>query len=597
MTTSGERNALDPDLVPVHHRIRDLLGRFPEGRIPAASIKALREDVMRPLPGSHQPDRPIDGSSDFEARKQQRIAAHAARIEALRSAGTATGHDLELLTEQLRHTANGLGRVSQVDVSDLDLPPERLRTIALHLLQTGATGVEVLVGLHLMADVAEADDALPLRDLALLGRDFEYHALAALKRIPACAPHLFWLAFRVPRPGLDNVAESIGGLPDDDLQALVDALSIAEAAFLVHTLASLGRKPPRFIGNRRFASVLRNAAESTEALGAYPVSLVLIAQLWDDVRYGRSALLGFAPGEREATAEGFRSALASREALDAVEGTLVSHPHSADLIWLRAQLDRAARAERESFPPGIAIRVTVPLPSSGADARPHVLIDGVPVVEHLYDRGFADSPERLLQCGHGLRALPEPRDVRLAEGVCVEGCCGALRAVIRRDDASGRVHWEIRDTGKTKEAPVRYEFDAEAYDTEIERAATIFDWEWPARRAGRLLAERLTAEPELLSRWDCRLLWASSWSWERSTLRLSFNFPELPSTQHDTPWLQFGYADTVPDSVDADEGAPEAAVERIVAMLRATDPKTVSRVTGGSREHAQALGYPWPPPR
>jgi len=422
--------------------------------------------------------------------------------------------------------------------------------------------------------------------------------LTALQRIPARAPHLFWLFMRVPRPGpRAHVAEHIGDLPDEGFEALVDALSIAEAAFLVQTLASLESKPSRFVGNRQFAAVLRAASAATEELGAYPVSLVLIAQLWDDVRYGRCALLGFAPGEKEATAEGFRSALASREALDAVERTLVKHPHSADLIWLRTQLDRAARAERESFPPGIAIRVTVPVPSSGHDARPCVLVDGVPLVERLYERGFADSPEWLLQRGDGLRALPEPRDVRLAEGTCVEECCGALRAEIRRDDAAGRVHWQVRDT-RHKDGPTeRFEFDASAYDAEIARAAKIFDWEWPARRAARLLRERISAEPELLSRWGCRLGWTNSWCGERSTLRLSFNFPDHPSTDRDAPWLQFAYTDTVPDSADMGDGAPEAAVERIVAMLRTTDPKTVSTVTGGSREHAEALGYPWPPQR
>lgn len=447
-----------------------------------------------------------------------------------------------------------------------------------------------------MAGAAREDDAYLLRELALFGRSFDRCAFTALEQIPGRAPHLFWIASRKQGRHRDLFTQGICDLPAEDFEALLDSLSIAEAASLVQMLASTGRKPPRFVGDRRFASVLRSAAATPQTLGTALDSLVLIAQLWDDVRYGRCALLDFQPGERESTAEGFRAALASRAARDAVDREMAARPIDGDLIWLRRQIDLAARTVPEALQAGIAIRVTVPLPSSGDDARSNVLVDGVPIIEQLYSHGFRDSPEQVLQRGQGLQATSEPRDVRLSEGTCVEACCGALRTVIRRDEAAGRVHWEVRDTGESDAALARFDFDAAAYDAEVSRAAGDFSWEWPARRAARLVRERILAEPELLSRWDCRLGWANSWSSERSTARLVFSHPSTLPTDLDQPWIQFEYTADVPDSA-VNDGAAEAVVERIVAMLRSTDPKTVSRVCGGSREHAEALGYSWPPQR
>jgi isocitrate lyase len=63
----------------------------------------------------------------------------------------------------------------------------------------------------------------------------------------------------------------------------------------------------------------------------------------------------------------------------------------------------------------------------------------------------------------------------------------------------------------------------------------------------------------------------------------------------DKPWLQFEYTAEVPDAAVVEDDSVEAAVDRIVSSLRTTDPKTMARVCGGSREHAAALGYPWPP--
>lgn len=550
---------------------------------------------QRPRESEPQSDRSADAPPNLEARKRQREAERSALIEALQAAGAASATDFPRFIEQLRSMTFRHHRVLRVEASEVDLPPERIRALALHLLGQGVSATEVQLGLYLMESTSYEEDAVLLRELALLGRDFGYAACKALRRLQAPAAHLYWVACSVTRGDREPYVSAIAELPDEELEALLDSLSIAEVARLVQWFTVLMRTLPRFDGHRRLAEAVLAAAKEPRALGSFPESHVLLAQLWDAVRFGRAGLLGFAPGEREEAVERFRAALAAAESREAAVRAQAAHPQDLDLNWLRRQIDLATESGSEALAPGLAIRFTVPVPSSGEDARPHLLIDGVPLVERLYDRGYADSPEWLLQRGLGLRAGPEPRDVRLAEGYCVEECCGALRAEIHRDETAGVVVWDVRDTGRPGRAPERFTFNADAYDAEIARAATDFSWEWPARRAARLLRERIVSETELLSRWDCKFLWASSWNASRTTLRLLFSYPDLPSVGRDKPWLQFEYTAEVPDAAVVEDDSAAATVERIVSTLRTTDPKTIARVCGGSRESAAALGYPWPP--
>ncbi|WP_199041920.1 hypothetical protein [Glycomyces salinus] len=597
MTSSGERSALDPDFVPVHQRIRRILELHPEGLFPETASESIRESMAQQCPSESQSqsDRSAGEPPNFETRKRRNKAEKSALIETLQAAGSALATDFTGLSEQLRSMSFVYRRVPSVAVSDIDLPPARIRAMALHLLGQGVGATEVQVGLYLLESTAFQEDAVLLRELALLGRDFGYTACTALQRLRSPAEHLFWVARRVGRFDREPYVSAISELPDEELKSLLDSLSIAEAARLAQWFTVLTRTMPRFDGRRRLAEAVLAAANEPRALGDFPESHVLIAQLWDAVRFGRIALASFAPGEREETADRFRAALAAAKSREAIEWAQAAHPQDADLTWLRRQIDLAAESESEAPPPGLAIRFTVPAPSSGEDARPHLLIDGAPLVEQLYDRGYADSPERLLQRGSGLRAGPEPRDVRLAEGYCVELCCGALRAEIRRDQAAGLVVWDVRDTGRSVLAPQRFTFEADDYDTEIARAANDFSWEWPARRAARLLRERIVSDPELLSRWDCKFLWATSWNAYRTTLRLLFSYPDFPSVDSDEHWLQFEYTSEVPDAAVVDDNSVAATVERIVSTLRTTDPKTIARVCGGSKDGAEALGYPWPP--
>jgi hypothetical protein len=76
-------------------------------------------------------------------------------------------------------------------------------------------------------------------------------------------------------------------------------------------------------------------------------------------------------------------------------------------------------------------------------------------------------------------------------------------------------------------------------------------------------------------------------------MRLYFTYPGRPVAA-DEPWVQFEYSVEVPDSAMVDDTAIGELVEGIVQRLRECDPKTISRVCGGSREGVKALGLPWP---
>ncbi|MFD9030727.1 hypothetical protein ACFVZW_06120 [Streptomyces sp. NPDC059567] len=56
----------------------------------------------------------------------------------------------------------------------------------------------------------------------------------------------------------------------------------------------------------------------------------------------------------------------------------------------------------------------------------------------------------------------------------------------------------------------------------------------------------------------------------------------------DGPWLQFVW------SLPEGDTPPEARATAALTRLEATDPKTFAQVRGGSREHVEALGFPWP---
>ena len=288
---------------------------------------------------------------------------------------------------------------------------------------------------------------------------------------------------RVPRAERWTFAFALAESPRSDIDALVETLAVGEALALVEMTSEVQRMPKWFKGNERLADAGAGRRQCPGLLGNQPTMLMAAAYWRDEVRYGRGAgaFLGFALGKRAQVIEAFGAVLAAPEALAAVERAVKRHPKNSEFIWLHRQIIKARERESGAFPAGLAIRIADPAPSAGQEVSAHLLIDGVPLVPRAFDLGFPHNPETLLHRAGGLQATAEPREVELAEASCAEGCCGALMAEIRRDEAGGRVEWEIWRTRNAHENRERFSFDAEAYDAEIARAAGDFTWEWPAR--------------------------------------------------------------------------------------------------------------------
>ncbi|MDA1358927.1 hypothetical protein O1R50_04795 [Glycomyces luteolus] len=593
MTRSGERNALEPDPVPVLHRVRELCGRFPEGPLPPAEVKALRESIDTPGPVERTllPDRRTRTREEFGAYKRERDAALAELAEWVRSAVSGSTADLERLGDRLRRLGDHRRLRFDPEMLGLGLQPEQTRAIALHLLHTGVSSGEIFVGLQLIETVVQPADASLIRTLGHLGRNYGYLASKAVRRLEFPAPHQFALAMRAPRTDRQQFAAALAGSPRADIDALMTTLSVADTIALLTMIGDIQGTPKWIEGNDALAATVVAAAESPSLLGEGVPALMSIACLIDEVAYGTAAFLPYSPGRREQVIAGLESALAAPAAWASVTAALERHPRDSELIWLQRRVLEARRGAIAGFPEGLAIRVAVPPPGSRQEVRTHLLIDGMPLVPRVFSLGVAAMPDRVLQCESGLVATVEPRDVKIADPDCVEECCGALYAEIRRDEAGGRVEWELRRTRSAHEHRERLVFDAAAYDAEIARVSSDFTWEWPARRAARLLRERLA--PDLMARWDCRLGLVNSWNSDRSILELSFSYPDAPSSASDRPWLQFVYRTEIPDAAAVDDRAVGIAVERIASQFREGDPKRFAKVVSGSKELAASLGIPW----
>ncbi|MFF9852119.1 hypothetical protein [Streptomyces litmocidini] len=146
-----------------------------------------------------------------------------------------------------------------------------------------------------------------------------------------------------------------------------------------------------------------------------------------------------------------------------------------------------------------------------------------------FGRGPGEPPERLLDTG-ALRAGDDPREVRLAEAYCTEGCCGALHVTVRREGA--HVVWGDRSRpGAPRglpEPPV-LRFDAAAYDREVARAERDRGWSRPAR----LIAEGLRDRPGPLARWGLRPGWTGTAFGEPDTTVITYD--DLPPADGGTP--------------------------------------------------------------
>ncbi|MFH8574275.1 hypothetical protein [Streptomyces sp. NPDC017993] len=125
----------------------------------------------------------------------------------------------------------------------------------------------------------------------------------------------------------------------------------------------------------------------------------------------------------------------------------------------------------------LSLRIVVPSLGSRygtVECRP--IINGRDILADVFDEGPAGDPWSLLGPDAPLHATATPREVRLAEAECTEGCCGALYVTIRREGQhviwSG---WRNPDEDDVDLPELR--FDVNQYDVEVRRASTDRSWE------------------------------------------------------------------------------------------------------------------------
>lgn len=191
-----------------------------------------------------------------------------------------------------------------------------------------------------------------------------------------------------------------------------------------------------------------------------------------------------------------------------------------------------------------------------------LLVDGRDVIGPVFDKGPWKDPDvlvgRLLCAG----------EVMLAEARCSWGCCGAIFVRVSRD--GGEVvwdQWRNPDDGGLSLPTIR--FDAAQYEAELARVDR--SWEWP----GRTIARLVRAGADVFDRWNCSLDEALSFPDHRDRVRVTFTSPPRAADLID----HVQYLRWFPVT---DEPADRQA-ERILATLRANDPRKNAEVCGGHK--------------
>ncbi|MEU7011983.1 hypothetical protein [Streptomyces sp. NPDC046332] len=605
MSAPDERDALTPRPSLYDYALH-LYRAEPDGRLPEG--------------GYPSPDRPSRPRRPLDRRNARRTA-----VDAITP--FLTDPDTVRAADEVQRRLDELGvRDHHIRwaLADLLLRDEAAaRALGRRLTRAGTSGVAVCLGLGLLARLGEPEDIPYLRTLGLL-RDFTGYAVEALAPLDRAAAALVWLAVHAE---------------DSGLRPLVDALATRDAAATRARLMTISRNPRamepetarRIAEAVRLADVLRedpidigalaqaawllshmtsrcdyrpeilsydDAVPAYEAVVAraalLPPTLDHCATLLSlalDLHSGPSHLLPWPPGRREAL-------LADLESLLHSPGWAAVADHEPHDLAERRRAHWIRRTARQPFghstadAPRLRVEVAVRDPAGPDVAETRVLIDGRPVVPEAFGPGPGNAPEELLDSG-GLRATAEPREVQLAEAYCTEGCCGALYVTVQRDgDHVVWRDWRRTQSGRRGQPELpAYRFDAPAYDAEIARAENDHSWAWPARITARLLAAGLRDRPDLMTRWDTRFGWVGTDYHDPDTTVVSFTFwPGLAKGQRDVdgPWLQFFWS--LPD----DGTPPEARAAAALTRLETTDPKTFAQVKGGSREDAEALGFPWP---
>lgn len=483
-------------------------------------------------------------------------------------------------------------------------PSPRLVRVARWLISNGTDLRAVLVGVGLLSGNAERRDVAVLTVIGRLGH-VDGLAVEALAAIPGAERDLVWLAERssgaVRLRAVRALAASLDPAMLDWVRSTPrDLLSSGLARRIAerHALADLLHEPVVTdalwdqAGNLLLAMTSNHNYQAE--IGHYDAALA-VYQRWVTLAGHRPATLDRAAvlvmvaedlltGPAALVAAEVRGRL-----IDEIERVLLSPPWlemlagsagSADPVEVRRAEWVMREVARDDAPRGrFAVRVVMPDPVGFFQVEARIVIDGVPVVAAAFGKGPAESPEELVHSGR-LRATSEPRQIRLAEAYCTEGCCAGLYVTIVREGSA--VVWKDWQSSMRGDPPQDVRFDAAEYDREVARAEQDHSWEWPARTLARLVDKELRADPTILGRWDCELDWCTAWPTDDDAMRLTFIHPARGDS-FDDPSVQLGLV------VDVQGRDPATLAEEIIESIRNTDPKTIADTTG-NRQHAEELG-------
>jgi hypothetical protein len=593
--------------LPLFDHATRLLAQHPDGPLP---------DGGRPR--VHEQDAAQKRPVDLKALVQEFLTA-----------GDTSAEALDILQEQLRAGAfreNSL-LTGAVEAGVLH-GAGSVRTTALELLRTSTERRAVWLALGLLRTCARHEDAGTIRTIGTVAW-FTNAAVQALAAIEGTNQDLIWLAERSTRRARNKAISALCLRPDPTvrawlLRAFLDerftgpslVREIAEALDLptlltqgghgTHTARSHALRlmtamiRPRASGNqiRRYPAAratYRALADHADEIFVSLTTCAALHSLLNDLRSGPSRLLDWDPGEREHLHDRFTTLLQQPPWRDLITTALTS-PKETDrrrAEWMASMTDSTADAASGPGPAPVdaphrlVIEIAVPDPALPGGVETRILANGRPVIAEAFEDGVGHSPDILLERGQ-LRAETEPREVQLAEADCTEGCCGALYVTIAREDDT--VRWYGRrnpDKHPTDPAApalaAELRFDATQYNAEVDRAQNDHSWESTGQTTARLLRRHFRNDPTILTRWNCSPNWISADHRDPDQVNVSFTFPGKPRTDPSSPWLQF-----IVDLPD-DGTPPEQRAD--------TDPTTYARVAGGSQEHAEALGFPWPPRR
>lgn len=214
-----------------------------------------------------------------------------------------------------------------------------------------------------------------------------------------------------------------------------------------------------------------------------------------------------------------------------------------------------------------------------------LLVDDQDVVGSVFDAGPGMDPDTFLGPDSPLLPADEPRELMLAEAPCTWGCCGAIFVRIHRDGS--QVVWDGWRNPDDQDLLVNeVRFDRAQYEAELARAHGERGWEWLGWTVARLLRTKLRQEPSVLGQWNSSFGGVGSPVDACDRVKLTFFSP--PRQAQDDYYRRVGqpmeFQQFLMQFLVNDEPAENQA-ERILAMLRAKDPRRNAEVCGG---------YPFP---